>query len=164
MIKREHIQMLTADAVELLKGMVATPSPSFSESAVCNHICSWMTDKGLSYERIGNNIIAEHIADPSKPTLMLCAHIDTVSPSEGYEFDPYEPDYDVAADVTGRLTGQDVGPEDIVAGLGSNDDGASVVAMLAAYRYFSLWGKSSQNDPSHFVGPSPCGQGGSTVF
>ena len=164
MIKREHIQMLTADAVELLKGMVATPSPSFSESAVCNHICSWMTDKGLSYERIGNNIIAEHIADPSKPTLMLCAHIDTVSPSEGYEFDPYEPDYDVAADVTGRLTGQDVGPEDIVAGLGSNDDGASVVAMLAAYRYFSLWGKSSQNDPSHFVGPSPCGQGGSTVL
>ena len=32
MIKREHIQMLTADAVELLKGMVAVPSPSFSES------------------------------------------------------------------------------------------------------------------------------------
>ena len=23
---------------------------------------------------------------------------------------------------------------------------------------------SSQNDPSHFVGPSPCGQGGSTVL
>ena len=48
MIQKEHIQMLTADAVELLKGMVAVPSPSFGESAVCDHICRWMTDKGLS--------------------------------------------------------------------------------------------------------------------
>ncbi len=133
----EHIQNLTAEAVDLLKEMVAIPSPSFSESAVCDFISGWMRAKGIGHNRIGNNIVAEHIVDPSSPVLMLCAHMDTVSPSEGYEFDPYEPHYDVAADVIGKMTGETVGPEDIVAGLGSNDDGASVVAMLAAYRAVS---------------------------
>ena len=133
-MNNENIQRLTAEAVDLLREMVAIPSPSFSESAVCDHISEWMTSRGILHERIGNNIIAKHITDSPKPTLMLCAHMDTVSPSEGYGFDPYEPHYDVAADVISQMTGKDVGPEDIVAGLGSNDDGASVVAMLAAYR------------------------------
>jgi acetylornithine deacetylase len=52
---------------------------------------------------------------------MLCAHIDTVSPSPEYSFNPYKPENC---------------PEDMVQGLGSNDDGASVVSMIAAYRYF----------------------------
>ncbi|MBE6239199.1 MAG: M20/M25/M40 family metallo-hydrolase [Bacteroidales bacterium] len=134
---RNEIHRLTAEAVDLLKEMVAIPSPSFSEDAVCCHISEWMTARGLAHERIGNNIVAEHITDPSKPVLMLCAHIDTVSPGEGYEFDPYEPDYDVAAEVIGRMTGDETGIDDIVAGLGSNDDGASVVSMLAAYRRLS---------------------------
>ena len=135
-----EIQKHIAEAVELLREMVAIPSPSFSESAVCGHISGWMTDRGIEHERIGNNIVAEHITDPSRPVLMLCAHIDTVSPSEGYEFDPYEPHYDVAADVISRMTGLEIGPEDIVAGLGSNDDGASVVSMIAAYRHFCSQG------------------------
>ena len=135
-----EIQKHIAEAVELLREMVAIPSPSFSESAVCGHISGWMSDHGIEHERIGNNIVAEHITDPSKPTLMLCAHIDTVSPSEGYEFDPYEPHYDVAADVISRMTGLEIGPEDIVVGLGSNDDGASVVSMIAAYRHFCSQG------------------------
>ena len=133
----EHIQILTAEAVTLLKEMVAIPSPSFSEGAVCDHISGWMTARGMAHERIGDNIVAEHITDPSKPTLMLCAHIDTVSPSEGYGFDPYEPEYDSAAEVISQMTGRRIAPEEIAAGLGSNDDGASVVAMLAAYRRFS---------------------------
>lgn len=137
MADKQLTERLAAEAVELLKEMVRIPSPSFSETAVCDHISGWMMERGIVHERIGNNIVAEHIADPSMPTLMLCAHMDTVSPSEGYEFDPYEPDYDTAADTIGRMTGKKAGPADIVAGLGSNDDGASVVAMLAAYRYYS---------------------------
>ena len=162
-----RMEILTAEAVELLKDMIAIPSPSFSESAVCEHISGWLSERDIEHRRVGNNIIAEHIIDPSMPTLMLCAHIDTVSPAEGYGFDPYEPYYDVAADVIGSAAGQDVGPDDIVAGLGSNDDGASVVAMIATYRYFtqSFWSAVEVgNDPSHsfVVGPTPCGQGGST--
>ena len=60
---------------------------------------------------------------------MLCAHIDTVSPSNEYSFDPYTPDYAKASEV--------IGSKEIIAGLGSNDDGASVVSMIATFRYFT---------------------------
>ena len=115
------IDRLTADAVELLKEMIAIPSPSFEEDAVCSHVCSWLSDRGIEHKRVGNNIIAENIIDPARPALMLCAHMDTVSPSPEYSFDPYSPENC---------------PEGMVQGLGSNDDGASAVAMIAAYRYF----------------------------
>ena len=116
----DNINILTSEAVELLKEMIAIPSPSFHEDEVCTHISSWMTSKGIEHERQGNNIIAEHIVDPGAPTLMLCAHIDTVNPCDGYTFDPYKPQNS---------------PEGVIQGLGSNDDGASAVSMIAAYRY-----------------------------
>ena len=132
----KRLETLTAEAVQLLKEMVAIPSPSFSEDEVCTHISKWMSDRGLVHKRVGNNIIArlseQQGVNPEafdgKPTLMLCAHIDTVSPSNEYSFDPYNPDYSTAAEV--------IGSEDIVPGLGSNDDGASVVSMIAVFRYF----------------------------
>ena len=150
MEKGNNIQRLTAEAVRLLKEMVAIPSPSFSEDEVCTHICNWMTAQGISHKQVGNNIIAEHIIDPDRPTLMLCAHIDTVAPCEGYTFDPHTPDYADAAEAVARKISDgeisadilkehgigNVMPEDIVAGLGSNDDGASAVSMIAAFRYF----------------------------
>ena len=116
MIREEYI----AESIELLKEMVRIPSRSFSEDAVCSHISKWMDEHGIAHERTGNNIVAEHVADSSKPMLMLCAHIDTVSPCEGYSFDPYDPG---------------AGGSDVITGLGSNDDGASAVAMIAVYRY-----------------------------
>ena len=116
------LNILTSEAVALLKEMVAIPSPSFREDAVCSHISEWMAAKGIQHERIGNNLVAERIVDPALPTLMLCAHIDTVEPCEGYSFDPYNPENC---------------PEDMVQGLGSNDDGASVVSMLAVFRSFA---------------------------
>ena len=166
---RLNIDRLTADAVELLKGMIAIPSPSFEEETVCSYLCSWLEAKGIGHQRKGNNIIAEHMTDPSRPTLMLCAHIDTVSPSPEYSFDPYTPDYEKAAEAVSDIIGRQTGASEIVAGLGSNDDGASVVAMIAAYRYLrnvSGGAGGLQNNPSHsfVVGPSPCGQGGSTVL
>ena len=116
------LNILTSEAVALLKEMVAIPSPSFREDAVCSHISEWMAAKGIQHERIGNNLVAERIVDPALPTLMLCAHIDTVEPCEGYSFDPYNPENC---------------PEDMVQGLGSNDDVASVVSMLAVFRSFA---------------------------
>ena len=149
----DHINMLTADAVQLLKEIIAIPSPSFEEDAVCGHISQWLDSHGIEHKRIGNNIIAEHIVDPGRPMLMMCAHIDTVSPSPEYSFDPYRPENC---------------PEDMVQGLGSNDDGASVVSMIGAYRYLcgsGHAGRGIQNNPSQAsLGPSPCGQGGSTVL
>ena len=142
MVDRTRIMMtdiknIIAESVELLKDMVAIKSPSFEEDAVCSHICEWMSQKDIRHRRIGNNIIAEHIIDAEKPVLMLCAHIDTVSPSPDYSFDPYNPDYEKAAESVSLLLGKHVKPDEIVAGLGSNDDGASVVTMIAVYRYFT---------------------------
>ena len=114
-----NLQALHNEAVLLLKEMIAIPSTSFNEDAVCSYISRWMDERGIDHERIGNNIIAEHICDPAAPTLMLCAHIDTVEACEGYSFNPYGPE---------------VCTEGLVQGLGSNDDGASVVSMIAAYR------------------------------
>lgn len=132
----DYIRRLTTEAAELLKEMIAIPSTSFDEDAACGHVSCWLSEKGISHERVGNNIIACGITDPSKPNLMLCAHIDTVEPSPDYSFDPYKPDYEKAAEAVSLATGKPVGPTDIVAGLGSNDDGASAVAMIAAFRYF----------------------------
>ena len=129
------IDILTAESVALLKEMISIESPSFSEEAVCSHISGWLSDKGVVHERIGNNIIAGHVIDEARPTLMLCAHIDTVAASPDYEFNPYNPDYQRAADVISGIRGESLTASDIVAGLGSNDDGASVVAMIAAFRY-----------------------------
>ena len=131
------IKNLTFEAVQLLKEMIAIPSTSFNEDAVCSHISRWMTEHEIEHERVGNNIIAENIVDSSLPTIMLCAHIDTVSPTDGYSFDPYNPDYQTAAAAISYIHGEALSAEDIVAGLGSNDDGASVVSMLAAYRYLT---------------------------
>ena len=134
-----NIDRLTADAVELLRGMIAIPSPSFEEAEVCSHISNWLNARNIEHKRTGNNIVAEHITDPSGPVLMLCAHIDTVSPSPEYSFDPYEPENC---------------PEDMVQGLGSNDDGASVVAMTAAYRYFHNHCEREHNNIGNVAQPN----------
>lgn len=137
MQQNDKIQLLTAQAVDLLREMVAIPSPSFNEDKVCTHISNWLNDKGISHKRTGNNLIARLSEQPGvskdaffgKPTLMLCAHIDTVAPCEGYTFDPYRPENC---------------PPDMVQGLGSNDDGGSVVSMTAAFRYFA---ENTENCP-----------------
>ena len=150
---RNDIQTLTAEAIGLLKGMIAIPSESFNEEEVCTYISTWMTARQIIHNRVGNNIIARlseqngvaSAAFDGKPTLMLCAHIDTVSASEDYSFDPYSPDYKKAAEVISAKIADGELPEapaasvdegEIVAGLGSNDDGASVVSMIATFRYF----------------------------
>ena len=142
---KDNIQILISESVELLKKMVAIPSVSFSEADVCTLISSWLTEKGVEHRRDGNNLIAEHISNPDSPTLMLCAHIDTVAASSEYSFDPHKPDYIKAAETISSYIAEgkipeapcsQATPENIVAGLGSNDDGASVVSMIAVFRYF----------------------------
>ena len=129
---------LASEAVDLLKEMIAIPSPSFSEDAVCTHICNWMETKGMPHERRGNNIICRNSPASPKPLLMMCAHIDTVSPSEGYDFDPYKPEYAQAKEILGL-------DDEFVAGLGSNDDGGSVVSMISTFRHFLEQGEDAPN-------------------
>ena len=122
---------LADEAVQMLKGMVAIPSVSFEEDRVRDYISEVLKGYGVRHETVKNNIVAlDENFSPEKKTLMLCAHIDTVPPGTGYSFDPYRPDYGKAAAILGH-------PEDeLVCGLGSNDDGGSVVSLCAAFRHF----------------------------
>ncbi len=146
------IDILTAEAVNLLKEMIAIPSESFGEEKVCTYISEWLAARQISHRRVGNNIIARLSEQPGvnpvtfegKPILMLCAHIDTVGASEDYSFDPHTPDYTEAVKVVNAkiISGElpeapsaTVNKDGIVAGLGSNDDGASVVSMIATFMH-----------------------------
>ena len=115
----------------MLKGMVAIPSVSFEEDRVRDYISEVLKGYGVRHETVKNNIVAlDENFSPEKKTLMLCAHIDTVPPGTGYSFDPYRPDYGKAAAILGHSE------DELVCGLGSNDDGGSVVSLCAAFRHF----------------------------
>lgn len=133
----EELNILKRESIGLLKEMVGIPSPSFEEEGVCTLLYNWLSDKGLQPERIGNNLVCELVSDPQGEMLMLCAHMDTVSPASDYSFNPTSVDYSLAAQVISRIRDEEVGEDEIVAGLGSNDDGASVVSFIAIFRYFS---------------------------
>lgn len=121
---------MKGDYRELLRKMVATPSPTFHEEKVRDLICDFLSEEGIQWGLVKKNILAlNRYHDPAKPTLMLCAHMDTVEQCSGYEFDAYNPDPEQAAAVLGCT-------EPLIAGLGSNDDGGSVVTMIAAFCHF----------------------------
>lgn len=110
------------DAVALLQQLIATPSVSRDETRAADIMEDAMRGYGLSPRRDANNVWA--IApgyDAEKPTLLLNAHIDTVKPVSSWTRNPFSPDIE-----DGRLYG-----------LGSNDCGGGLVALLQAFRHLS---------------------------
>ena len=108
----------TNDAVELLKRLISIPSVSRDETAAADVFEQQVSAWGLPARRIGNNILIQEELNPHQPTLLLCAHIDTVKPVSTWPRDPFTP---VVED--GRLYG-----------LGANDCGGGLVSLLAVYR------------------------------
>lgn len=107
------------EAVELLKKLIATPSVSRDESRAADIIEDYMTSRGLAPRREANNVFAIcDDYDESKPTMLLNAHIDTVKPVATWTRDPFAPEID----------------GDRLYGLGSNDCGGGLTALLQAYR------------------------------
>lgn len=112
------------DALDVLRELIATPSMSRDEAAAATVVERFMRSHGMQPRRSGNNVWAiTPDFDPQRPTLLLNSHIDTVKPVAGWSRDPFTPEYDPATDH--------------LYGLGSNDAGASVVSLIAAYRYLS---------------------------
>lgn len=113
------INHLTHEATDLLIKMVSIPSVSREEKEVADFLEKVLSDYGLNPHRNGHNIWSIcPTYDPSKPTLLLNAHIDTVKPTSSWTISPFSP---VIED--GKLYG-----------LGTNDDGASVISLLQVYR------------------------------
>ncbi len=110
----------TLEAVELLKDLIATPSISREEADAADILEEFMDERELYPQRHGNNVWSVcPDFDESKPTILLNAHIDTVKPVADWSYDPFTPTL-----VDGET----------LYGLGSNDDGGSLVSLLQVYR------------------------------
>jgi len=96
--------------------MLSIPAVSRKEQARADFLESYLISRGFEPKRIHHNLL---LGDPQAggPKLLLNSHLDTVPPVEGWETDPFQP----------MVEG------DRITALGSNDAGASVISMLAAY-------------------------------
>lgn len=109
----------TAEAMALLGRLIATPSVSRDESRAADIMEEYMEGCGLHPKRVANNIYSIcGDYDNSRPTVLLNAHIDTVKPVSTWTRDPFVPSVE----------------GDRLYGLGSNDCGGGLVALLQAYR------------------------------
>lgn len=113
---------LIQDSIALLKEMIVIPSLSREEEQLAILMEEKLNHWGLQPKRMLNNVwVVASNYDKAKPTILLNSHIDTVKPSSSWSFDPF-----YATEEEGKIIG-----------LGSNDAGASLVSLLAAFRYLS---------------------------
>jgi acetylornithine deacetylase len=115
------METLKSDAIALLKQLITIPSFSKEEGETAALIAQFLTRKGANPQRQGNNVWA--YAAPYRsdlPSIWLNSHHDTVKPNTGYTKDPFSP-----IEKDGKLFG-----------LGSNDAGGPLVALIATFCYF----------------------------
>ncbi len=108
-------------ALELLQRLVATPSYSKEEADTAAILENFLQQHGANVQRKKHNVWARNrYFDTAKPTLLLNSHHDTVKPVPGWTRHPFQ-----AKVEDGRLYG-----------LGSNDAGGALVALIATFLYF----------------------------
>ena len=108
-------------SIQLLKQLIRIPSFSREEQGTADTIETFLALQAVEPKRYFNNVWATNREfDPSKPTLLLNSHHDTVKPNAGYTIDPFSP-----IEKDGKLYG-----------LGSNDAGASLVSLIGCFLYF----------------------------
>ena len=120
-MKLDHLPSLKEEAVALLKELISTPSFSKEEDQTAGILTRYIANHGIAHSRIKNNVYAfNQFHDPSKPTILLNSHHDTVQPNKGYTLDPFAP----------------IVKEGKLYGLGSNDAGGPLVSLYAAFLFF----------------------------
>lgn len=109
------------EITQILKKLISTPSFSREEQGTAELIAGFLESRGIPIQRKRHNVWAvnRHF-DPAKPTILLNSHHDTVKPNPAYILDPFDP-----IEKDGKLFG-----------LGSNDAGAPLVCLLAAFLNF----------------------------
>jgi acetylornithine deacetylase len=124
------IEQLQKDSLGLLKQLISIQSFSKEEDKTADAIEQFLQQRNIKTFRKLNNIWAynKHF-DPSKPTVLLNSHHDTVKPNSGYTRDPYD-----AAVEDHKLYG-----------LGSNDAGGCLVSLIATFLYFYSQDKLTYN-------------------
>ena len=116
------MEQAATEAIELLKKLISAPSVSREENEAAGILFSFLKAKGFNPERKGNNVWAwARKKEASKPVLLLNSHIDTVKPTAQWTLDPFAP----------------TTKDDKLYGLGSNDAGAPLVSLIAAFLILS---------------------------
>jgi acetylornithine deacetylase len=117
----EEVNKLYEEALGLLKELISIPSFSKEEHGTAGAMAKFLALRRIEHSWAGNNIYALNAHfDPSKPTLLLNSHHDTVKPNKSYTLDPFSP-----IEKDGKLFG-----------LGSNDAGGPLVSLLACFLHF----------------------------
>lgn len=107
--------------IELLKQLISTPSFSKEEEKAAEIMRDFLSDEKIVFKTADNNTWAYNkYFSKEKPTILLNSHIDTVKPAKGYTLDPFSP----------------IEEGDQLFGLGSNDAGGPLVALLATFIQF----------------------------
>lgn len=113
---------INSSVLDLLQRLIAIPSFSREEDGTATLIHQYLSENGAVVVRSGNNIWAKNLHfDPSRPTVLLNSHHDTVKPNPQYKKDPFNPEIS-----DGKLFG-----------LGSNDAGGALVALIATFLHFN---------------------------
>lgn len=116
-------EKLYEGAVQLLKQLISTASFSREEQGTAAILYAFLKENGIEAKQYLNNVWAvTPFFDPKKPTVLLNSHHDTVKPNPQYTKDPFTP-----VEEDGRLYG-----------LGSNDAGGPLVALIACFIHFYL--------------------------
>ena len=120
-MSEELAYILKYKAIDLLKKLIITPSFSKEEGETATVIEQFLQVNGVATNRYLHNVwTVNKYFDAAKPSLLLNSHHDTVKPNKGYTLDPFS-----AVEKEGKLFG-----------LGSNDAGGSLVALMAVFLYF----------------------------
>ena len=116
------MNQLFNEAVMLLELLIKTPSFSGQENAAADQVEAFLKNRSVHVMRKFNNIWCynKYFA-PDKPIILLNSHLDTVKPNPQYVNDPFTPHIK-----DGKLFG-----------LGSNDAGGPLVALIATFLYFN---------------------------
>ena len=90
MLAQSLSDKLYQQTVERLQKLISIPSFSKEEHEAAAFMEALMHEEQIAFQRKGNNIWAKNkYYDPSKPTLLLNSHIDTVKPNHAYTLDPF---------------------------------------------------------------------------
>ena len=108
-------------ALELLRSLIAIPSFSREEGGTADLLEAFLKNEGVAAQRLGNNVFARSaVWDPCRSVLLLNSNHDTVRPVAGWTKDPFSPEL----------------KDGLLYGLGSNDAGGSLVALLLVFVLF----------------------------
>ena len=137
-----EIKNMARAAADMLKELIGIPSVTFNEGNVADYLYGYLNEESLKCDggfrvvRIANNIAAIPASyNNNWPTLLLNAHCDTVSPAQSYTLPPFE-----ATEKDGAIYG-----------LGSNDDGGSIVTLTQTFLYFATAEKLPENNNLNIV-------------